>query len=93
MLVCATPLLTQIESDGAAAAWRDAFAASAGAGGAAAELDAMAAACFASFDGTRTRPTSLTVGDAAWSWLPPGAPPPLRNADRLVLTGAPPNSA
>ena len=88
MLVCATPLLTQIESDGAAGAWRDAFAASARAGGGASELDALAAACAAFFAGTRTRPASLAVAAAGWSWQAPGAAPPLRNADRLVLAGA-----
>ena len=92
MLVCATPLLTQIEADGAAAAWRDAFAASARAGGTASELDALAAACVASFAGTRVRPTSLAVAAAGWSWQPPGLAPPLREADRLVLNGALPRA-
>ena len=90
MLVCATPLLTQVESDGAAGAWRDAFVAARSGGAAQSSLDGLAAACAASFSDARTRPTALAVGDAAWSWQPPDAPPPVRAADRLVLTGARP---
>ena len=90
MTVCATPLLSYVEADGAADAWRDAFVA-AGAGGDAshaAELEALAAACGATFAGASTRPLALSVGAAAWSWPPGDASPPTRSTDRLVLTGA-----
>jgi hypothetical protein len=93
MTVCATPLLSYVEADGAADAWRDAFVAAgasdAGNGAAhGAELEALASACGATFAGASTRPLALSVGAAAWSWPPGDAAPPARSTDRLVLTGA-----